>query len=106
MREQTQHAVQSTAPPPDAQSGLSPERRLVAAYEAALAVASELNPTAVLQRIVDLARAVVPARYAALGVADEQGRIAEFFTSGITPEQRAALGPIPQGHGLLGVLIR
>ena len=83
------------------------ERRtsLFAAYEAALSVASELDLETVLQRIVDLAREVVPSRYAALGVADDEGRIVSFTTSGITPEERAALGPIPQAHGLLGELI-
>jgi len=78
--------------------------RAFAAYVAALAVASEVDLPAVLQRIVDLAREVVPAKYAALGVA-ENGRIVEFITSGITQEQRAAIGPPPQGHGLLKVLI-
>lgn len=79
---------------------------LIAAYEAALAVASDLDLAGVLQRIVDASRQVVPARYAALGVADDHGRIVTFVTSGITAEERAALGPIPQGHGLLGVLVR
>jgi signal transduction histidine kinase len=79
--------------------------RLEAAYEAALAVARETTPEAVLQRIVDLAREVVPARYGALGVADEHGRITHFITSGISPELRAKLGPIPEGHGLIGELI-
>jgi K+-sensing histidine kinase KdpD len=76
-----------------------------AAYEAALAVAAELDLTNVLQRLVDLARTVVPARYAALGVADDSGTITGFITSGISSAERARLGPIPQGHGLLGVLI-
>ena len=79
---------------------------LIAAYEAALAVASELGLETVLQRIVDLAREVVPARYAALGVADVSGRIQQFITSGMTTEERAAIGPLPRGHGLLGELIR
>lgn len=81
------------------------QEELIAAYEAALALASETDPAAVLQRLVDLAREVVPARYAALGVVDEAGRVTDFFTSGITPAERARLGPRPQGHGLLGVLI-
>src|SRR6185503_19743641 len=54
----------------------------------------------------DLAREVVGARYAALGVSDSNGRILEFITSGLTPQERAAIGPLPRGHGLLGVLIR
>jgi PAS domain S-box-containing protein len=40
-----------------------------------------------------------------LGVSDEAGRIEQFITAGISPEERAAIGPLPQGHGLLGVLI-
>lgn len=81
-------------------------RRLTKAYEAALLIATEMNAEHVLQRIVDLAVEVVPAKYAALGVADETGKIVLFVTHGITPEERAAIGPIPQGHGLLGELIR
>ena len=79
---------------------------LVAAYEAALAVATELELGAVLQRIVDLARTVVPAKYAALGVSDAHGRIEQFITAGLTNEEREAIGPIPEGHGMLGELIR
>jgi K+-sensing histidine kinase KdpD len=80
--------------------------RGIAAYAAALAVAREVTPDAVLQCIVDTAREVVPARYAALGVADAQKRITQFITSGITAEERALIGPLPEGHGLLGELIR
>lgn len=82
------------------------DQHLIETYEAALTVGSDLALEAVLQRIVDVAREVVPSRYAALGVADEQGKMLQFITSGITPEERAAIGPIPQGHGLLGVLIQ
>jgi signal transduction histidine kinase len=78
----------------------------MAAYEAALMIASELNPDAVLQRIPDLARQVVPAKYAALGVSDERSAVHTFITSGITPRERRLLGDIPQGHGLIGELIR
>ena len=49
---------------------------------------------------------MVGARYAALGLADSTGRIYDFITSGLTPQERAAIGPLPRGHGLLGVLIR
>ena len=82
------------------------DRALIAAYEAALAVASELDLEAVLQRIVDLARSVVPARYAALGVADARGALVQFVTAGLDAAERAAIGPLPKGHGLLGELIR
>ena len=87
-----------------------PNARLPAAVlelsEAIASLSAERSLQPVLQRIADLAREAVGARYAALGVADAEGRILEFHTSGITPEERAAIGPLPRGHGLLGVLIR
>ena len=82
------------------------DQRIIVAYEAALAVASEVAPEAVLQRIVDVARMVGSARYAALGVANDEGKLLQFITSGVTDEQRAKIGPLPEGHGFLGELIR
>ena len=90
---------------PEDRDRLSEGDRNVAACEAALAIAMETTSEAVLQRIVDLAREVVPAQYAALRVAEETGRITQFVTSGITPEERARLGPEPEGHGLPRELI-
>lgn len=92
-------------PIPD-HSSVTSDSNLIAAYAAALEVASVLDLPVVLQRIVNLAREVVPAKYAALGVADDKGRIQQFITSGITVAQRAAIGDLPQGRGLLGALIR
>jgi K+-sensing histidine kinase KdpD len=85
--------------------GQVPNQVLIAAYEAALAVASEVDPQRVLHRIVEVARQVVPARYAALGVADDDGMIVQFITSGMSEAEERAIGDSPQGHGLLGVLI-
>jgi GAF domain-containing protein/two-component sensor histidine kinase len=79
---------------------------LVGLSDALAGLAAERALNSVLQRIADLAREVAGARYAALGVADSAGRIQEFITSGLTPQARAAIGPLPRGHGLLGVLIR
>jgi signal transduction histidine kinase len=73
--------------------------------EAGLALSSELSLSAVLQRIIDLAVEVTEAKYGALGVLGPDERIAEFVTTGITPEQRRAIGDLPVGHGILGVLI-
>ena len=68
--------------------------------------ASELSLDTVLLRIVELAVDLTDARYGALGVLTPDGRlIEEFITVGITPEERAALGDPPTGHGLLGALI-
>jgi signal transduction histidine kinase len=70
-------------------------------------LASERELDAVLLRIVELAVELTDARYGALGVLSDDGSaIEDFVTVGITPEQRAALGDPPTGHGLLGVLIR
>ena len=46
------------------------------------------------------------AQYAALGIVDERRPITQFITSGISSEQRSAIGDLPRGHGLLGLIIR
>lgn len=71
---------------------------------AGLVLASELSLPAVLQRIVELAAEITGARYGALGVIEE-GRLTDFITTGITPEEREAIGDLPVGHGILGVLL-
>ena len=63
-----------------------------------------LDFDAVLQEIVDGACSLTNARYGAVGVFDSSGRIQEFITSGITPEERSLLGDPPKGLGLLGYL--
>ncbi len=81
-------------------------QQLTALHDAAIALTTELELTTVLQKVVDLSRGLVNARYGALGVLQEDGRyIEQFITSGISPEQRALLGAPPRGHGLLGALI-
>jgi len=74
--------------------------------EVVLAVARQLSTRDVLQMIVRSARSLVRARYAALGVPDDQGSFAEFVVDGISQRQQRAIGPIPRQHGLLGVLLR
>jgi two-component system, NarL family, sensor histidine kinase DevS len=73
--------------------------------EAGLTLAAELSLPAALQRIVELAAELTGARYGALGVLGRDGTISEFITTGVTEEQRAAIGHIPVGRGILGVLI-
>jgi signal transduction histidine kinase len=73
--------------------------------EAGLALAAELSLPAALQRIVALAAELTGARYGALGVLGRDGTIGEFVTTGITQEQRTAIGQLPVGRGILGVLI-
>jgi signal transduction histidine kinase len=79
------------------------ERLLSAGVE----IFSQHTLTAVLQQVVDAAREVVGARYAALGVlAPDAASLSEFVTSGMTVEERSRIGALPIGHGLLGVVIR
>ncbi len=72
---------------------------------AIITITGETSLDNVLNRIVELARSVSGARYAALGVPDSTGRLERFITSGLTPEEHAAIGELPQGRGLLGALI-
>ena len=74
--------------------------------EAGLTLASELSLPIVLQRIVDLAAQVTDARYGALGVIGESGDLVEFITTGISARQRRAIGALPRGRGILGLLIQ
>ena len=67
-------------------------------------ITSSLELAAVLQDIVEAACDLAGARYGAIGVFDESGRVQTFVTHGITAEQRERLGDLPKGLGLLGVL--
>jgi len=79
---------------------------LDAINEAALTLTSELSLPIVLNRIVTLARDLVGARYAALGIPDPTGdHLVQFITSGMTPEQEKHMGGPPVGKGLLGALL-
>jgi signal transduction histidine kinase len=82
-------------------------RRGFEALDAAtVAISQELSLERVLQIIVDSVRPLVAARYAALGIPDELGSMERFITSGISDDERRAVGPLPRGHGLLGAVIR
>ncbi|HVV23718.1 MAG TPA: GAF domain-containing sensor histidine kinase [Pseudonocardiaceae bacterium] len=73
---------------------------------AVLAVTSRLSVRDVLRTIVTSARRLADARYAALGVPDDNGSFAEFLADGVSDEQWRAIGPVPRQHGLLGVMLR
>jgi GAF domain-containing protein len=81
--------------------------RLRILVDAGIALSSELSLDTLLQRLVETAAELTGARYAALGVIDRTGRVLErFLTTGIDAETHAAIGELPRGRGLLGVLIR
>src|SRR5437588_3622338 len=75
--------------------------------EAGMALASELSLPVLLQRIVELAAEITGARYGALGViGPDCSDLVDFLTTGITDAERAAIGPLPRGRGLLGTIIQ
>ena len=81
---------------------------LRAVLDAVGSIAADLDLGETLQRIIDAAAELSGARYGALGVLDDSTavrRLREFVTHGISPEQRAKIGDLPTGHGILGVLI-
>src|SRR5690606_19529270 len=79
--------------------------RLQGLVVAVITVSAGLEPDSTLQRIVDAAVRLVDARYGALGVLGEHGGLSRFVYEGISPEQRARMGHLPEGLGLLGLLI-
>jgi signal transduction histidine kinase len=81
------------------------QRQTAGLVDAGLALASELDLDALLQRIADLAREVVGARYGAVGVVGDDGLLLRFVYSGIDQETADRIGDLPHGRGLLGVLL-
>jgi signal transduction histidine kinase len=67
---------------------------------------SELDLDALLARMLEVARELTGAQYAAVGIMDERREgLERFLTSGIPAAERAAIGDLPRGHGVLGLLI-
>src|SRR5262245_10664908 len=73
--------------------------------EAVLAISAERSVDAMLQRLVETARSLGHARYAALGIPDGDGGFAEFITSGMSEKAIEAIGPLPRQHGLLDAML-
>ena len=87
--------------------GFAPDATALAAVdEAARAISSVIGIEDVLQLIVDRVRDLASARYAALGIAGVDGRLDRFITAGMDADTRRAIGPLPAGRGLLGLIIR
>ena len=78
-------------------------RRLV---DVGRSLVTVLDPEAVFERLLEVARELTGARYAAIGVLDERReRLERFLTVGIDEETHRAIGDLPRGRGVLGVLI-
>ena len=83
--------------------GLNPALKAVS--DAVLAVGTQQSTEDVLQQLVHSARTLVGARYAALGVPDEEEGFSAFLTSGMSEKLIASLGPLPRSHGMLGAIL-
>src|SRR3954449_1545700 len=87
-------------------SGVLDDNRLRRLIDAGRTLVSELDIDALLEQLLAVAAEVTGAEYAALGILDEDRRELErFLTHGIGPEAHRAIGDLPRGRGILGVLI-
>ena len=81
------------------------QERMGGLLEAVVAVAEDLSLDAVLERVVQSACQLLHARYGALGVIGDDRALSHFITVGIDGELAKRIGPLPTGHGVLGLLI-
>ncbi len=78
---------------------------LKAVSDAVLSIGAQRSTEDVLQRLVESARTLVGARYAALGIPDGEGGFSQFLTAGMSDKLIASLGPLPTTHGMLGAML-
>jgi signal transduction histidine kinase len=90
-----------------AQASGRAQERLTALLDAVMAVTADLELSEVLTRIVRSACELVDAKYGAMGVlGPDREHLVEFVSRGLTKAEREAIGDLPSGHGILGLLIR
>ena len=83
------------------------QERLERLLEVGRSMVTELDLETLLEHVLDVARDLTGAQYAAMGVLDDDRRhLARFITAGIDDESKAVIGELPRGHGVLGELIR
>jgi signal transduction histidine kinase len=83
------------------------DERLQQLLDVGRSIVAELDPEAVLGRVLEAARDLTGAKYAALGVLNEdKSGLERFLNSGIDEATRREIGPLPRGRGVLGELIR
>jgi len=99
----------SHAPDSDGSPTTQPafQDRLERLLQVSVGLATEVSLDRVLQQVTDTALDLIGARYAAIGVVAPDGRTLEsFVTSGIAEAERAMIGALPRGHGILGLVVR
>lgn len=92
---------------PEPSSNRSPEERFRRLIDVGTAILSELDLEVVLRSVVDAAREITAAEYAALGVLNpDRTELERFIYLGIDDETKREIGNLPRGRGVLGELIR
>lgn len=87
-------------------SGALDEPRLRQLIDVGRGLVAELDPEVIFSRVLEVARELTGARYAALGVLDDdRHELERFITHGIDEETRREIGDLPRGRGVLGLLI-
>ncbi|XTR52494.1 GAF domain-containing protein [Pseudarthrobacter sp. So.54] len=84
---------------------LQSQERMAGLLEAVVAVAEDLSLDAVLERVVQSGCRLLRARYGALGVIGDDKALSHFISVGIDEQLAHRIGPLPTGHGVLGLLI-
>jgi signal transduction histidine kinase len=87
-------------------TGYAGPQQLRRLFDAVVSIGTELSLPALLQRVLETATELADARFGALGVLDPtRTRLDQFLTVGMDGEERRRIGNLPEGHGLLGLLI-
>lgn len=81
------------------------QERLIALHEASLELVKDVSLDYLLERIVKVAREQADARYAALGILDEEGKLTKFITVGMADDEIKRIDHPPVGKGLIGELM-
>jgi signal transduction histidine kinase len=84
---------------------LDAQGRVQHLIDAVLAVGQDISLPDVLRRIAESACTLADAQYAALGVIGPDRHLVEFIHVGLDPGVRETMGALPEGRGILGVLI-
>jgi two-component system sensor histidine kinase DevS len=82
------------------------QERLIALYRASLELVKDVSLETLLERIVSLACEQAGAKFGALGVLDDEGKLKQFITVGMSAEQIKRIPHPPRGFGLIGALMR
>lgn len=84
----------------------SSEERMQSLHRATLRLYSDLSSEGVLRRIIEAARDLTGARYAALSIPDADGGLKTFLPVGMTAEEMAKIAHLPKGKGLIGEMLK